>query len=1064
MSERAVAFSRLAFLLVLFFFSAFSQSAAGEARFSDAYGRLPLHFEANRGQTHEDVRFLARGPGYNLYFTARDTTLVLAQPHANEKHHARSAHERLQTQAQAKSVVVRMSLVGAASKAHVTGLGEFPGKANYFIGNDPAKWRTNVPTYAKVHYRDVYPGVDLVYYGNQRQLEYDFIVAPGADPQSIKLRFEGADRLEVDAQGDLVLHTAGGTVRQHKPVIYQEIDGVRRDIAGGYVLGETRSVSFKVAAYDRSRTLVIDPVLVYSTYLGGSSFDQGNGIAVDTLGNAYVTGATASADFPTTTGAFDTSLSGSADAFVTKLDPTGSALVYSTYIGGSNFDQGTAIAVDTLGGAYVTGSTSSSNFPTTAGAFDTTFNFGGDDAFVTKLDPTGAMLVYSTYLGSSGEDMGFGIAVDSVGNAYVTGYTSFVSNFPTTTGAFDTTFNGSFDAFVTKLDATGSFLAYSTFLGGSGDDRGHGIAVDTFGNAYVTGSTSSSNFPITAGSFDTTFNGGLDAFVTKLDATGSFLAYSTYLGGISFDQGNGIAVDILGNAYVTGSTGSFNFPTTGSAFDTTYNGGGRDAFVTKLDAAGTMLAYSTYLGGVDDDEGLGIALDVLNHVYVTGVTFSTDFPTSGAFQPTPGGGSCFGGFPCSDAFVTKLAPTGSTLVYSTYLGGSGDDRGSGIAVDGLGAAYVTGSTLATDFPTTPGAFDTSFNGSGGNGDAFVAKIADIGAPTTLVLSPPADANPVATQHCVTATVQDAGGNPISGVTVRFSVTGSVTTTGSATTDASGQATFCYMGPSLVGADIITAYADTNNNAVQDGGEPSGVAAKAWVAGAPAMLTLTPPAAINTVDTQHCVVATLRDVFGNPISGVIVRFSVTGSVMTGGSATTNASGQATFCYAGPALPGADAITAYADVNGNNTQNVGEPAGAAAKAWVLPVTTPLCEIKISNGGRITALNGDKATFGGNARSSASGQTSGQQTYQDHGPAQDMTVKSINVLAIVCESFMQASIYGQATINGSGSFFYRINVKDAGEPGVGVDTYWILLQNGYDSGQQTLEGGNVQIHRTQ
>jgi hypothetical protein len=902
-------------------------AAAADARVSEAYGQLPVHFEANRGQAHEDVRFLARGPGYSLYLTGGEAVLALART-------ARTAD------------VVRMSLVGAAPRPVVSGLDELPGKANYFVGADSAKWRTNVPTYARVHYREVYPGIDLVYYGNQRQLEYDFVVAPGADPRKIVLAFQGADRLEIDSEGGLLLHAAGGSIRQPKPLLYQEIDGLRREIDGAYTLKGAHRVGFEVAAYDASRPLIIDPVLAYSTYLGGSDQDQGFGIAVDPAGNAYATGLTSSSDFPTTAAAVDATFNGGSDVFVTKLDPTGSVLLYSTYLGGGNTDQANGIAVDLAGNAYVTGVTFSVDWPTTTGALDTTFNAGGGDAFVAKLDATGSMLLYSTYLGGSGFDQGVGIAVNSAGNAYVTGLTGS-SNFPTTAAAVDTTANGNTDAFVAKLDSAGSVLLYSTYLGGSNADEGHGIALRA-DEAYVTGVSASGDFPTTAGASDTTFNGGIvDAFVARLDSTGSILLYSTYLGGSGADQGHGIAVDPVGNAYVTGVTSSSDFPTTAGAFDTTFNGS-FDAFVTKLDAAGSMLVYATYLGGSGFEQGFGIAVDAAGNAHVTGGTTSSNFPTSaGAVDATLNGPS--------DAFVTKLDPAASMLLYSTYLGGSGDDQGQGIAVDLAGNAHVTGGTNSGDFPTTAGVVDTTFNGSS---DAFVVKIADVAAPATLVLSPAADTNPVGTSHTVTATVRAAG--------------------------------------------------------------------------------------------------------GNPVAGVVVRFTVTGSLSASGSCTTDASGTCSFTYAGPPLPGTDVITAYADSDADNTQDAGEPTGGAMKIWALPVTTPLCEIRISDGGRITALNGDTATFGGNARASATGQASGEQVYQDHGPAQPLTVKSLTVLVLVCEAPRQASIYGQASINGSGSSFYRINVQDLAEPGTGSDTYSILLQNGYTSGQQTLEGGNVQIRR--
>src|SRR5881396_3874937 len=380
-------------------------AAATDLRVSESYGKLPLHFEANRGQTHKDVHFLSRGPGYGLYLTAGEAVLVLAKPNPDAKRDAHGTSEQREAKARAKSVALRMSLVGAAHEPVVSGLEEQPRKANYLIGKDPAKWRTNVPTYAKVHYREVYPGIDLVYYGNQRQLEYDFILAPGADLKRIVLGFKGAEQLEIDAQGELVLHAADGDIRQRKPVIYQEIDGVQREIAGGYVRKGANRVGFQVAAYDPSRPLVIDPTLVYSTYLGGSSSDDGYGIAVDAAGAAYVTGTTGSADFTAGCTApctgLNGTLSGRSDVFVTKINAAGTALVYSTYLGGSGYESGNGIAVDAAGAAYVTGTTSSTDFPTTPGAIQTTYGGGGSssnggDAFVSKLNAAGSALLYST--------------------------------------------------------------------------------------------------------------------------------------------------------------------------------------------------------------------------------------------------------------------------------------------------------------------------------------------------------------------------------------------------------------------------------------------------------------------------------------------------------------------------------------------------------------------------------------------------------------------------------------------------------------------------------------------
>ena len=690
-------------------------------RVNAAYGKLPLYFEANRGQTDEQVRFLARGSRSMLFLTPSEA--VLAFTHRG-----------------VSRTVLRMTFSGANPEPSVVGAEELPGKANYFIGSNPANWRTDVPTYAKVRYKNVYPGIDLIYYGNQRQLEYDFVVSPGADPRRIRLGFSGADKLEVDAQGDLLLHTATGVIRQRKPVIYQEVEGARREIAGGYVLEGARRVGFRVTAYDAHRPLVIDPALFYSTYLGGSDSDEGFAIAVDTAGNAYVTGSTFSIDFPTTQGAFQTTLVGfHGVAFVTKLNSTGSGLVYSTYLGGAIEERGQAIAVDIAGNAYVTGRTFSKNFPTTPGAFQPTPDpLAGNSAFVTKLNPTGSALVYSTYLGGNNDDQGLGIAVDAAGNAYVAGQTRS-STFPTTPGAFQRFEGGGLndpDAFVTKLNPLGSALVYSTYLGGGSPDHATGIALDAAGNAYVTGNTSSVEFPTTPGAYQTTFGGSNgvltssgDAFVVKLDPTGSALIYSTFLGGSGDDIAYGIALDSSGNAYVVGATASTDFPTTPGAFQTTFGGGETHVFVAKVNPLGSALVYSTYLGGSDHDEGFGIALDGLPspNAYVTGETRSTDFPIiPGAIQPTFAGGTGF------DVFVTKLDPTGSALIYSTYLGGPGDDYGNAIAVDALPNpnAYVTGVTGSTTFPTTPGAFQTSFGGGppGSPYDAFVAQVTEATVP------------------------------------------------------------------------------------------------------------------------------------------------------------------------------------------------------------------------------------------------------------------------------------------------------------------------------------------------
>jgi hypothetical protein len=636
--------------------------------------------------------------------------------------------------------------VGANSAAKVEGSDELPGKSNYFIGNNPKKWRTNVSNYAKVHYKDVYPGVDLVYYGNQGQLEHDFVVSPGADPAAIKLAIEGADSLRLDKQGNLLAQLTSGDVVLNKPTVYQPGNPISeiqnpKSVSGRFALLADNRIGFEVAAYDRTQPLVIDPVLSYSTYLGGSHWDEAINMAVDPFGNAYVVGATVSGDFPTTSRAYDRSCGtdGSCnafspggpldDVFVTKLNPAGTTVIYSTYLGGSDDDIGTGIAVDHQGNAYVTGRTLSSDFPTQRPIQPTS---GGTppgcipwetepcgDAFVSKINPRGSALVYSTYLGGTGGDYAFGIAVDRFGQAYVTGVTNSL-DFPLAR-AFQTTCGGCvegvwwiLDAFVTNVNATGTAWVYSTYLGGSDYDNVGGIAADDFGNAYVTGSSCSTDFPV-VNAIQPLYPGGCTPTVTKFSPGGSKLIYSTYLGG-SGGWGQAIAVDLLGNAYVTGGFGC-GLPKTPGAFQETCSGADSDAFVSKVNAAGSKLLYSTYLGGNGDEWGQSIAVDVWGNTHVTGKTSSTDFPTMRPLQANIAGGY--------DAFVTMLNPPGSELIFSTYLGGSGEDWGRGIGVDLNGNVYVAGRTRSTDFPTA-----NPIQGSygGGHYDVFVAKIGLLGIP------------------------------------------------------------------------------------------------------------------------------------------------------------------------------------------------------------------------------------------------------------------------------------------------------------------------------------------------
>ena len=737
------------------------------ARVSDAYGKLPLQFEINEGQSDARVKFMARGSGYNLFLTGAEAVLALSKPTTADALETKRTEYgispgRVRSARKTTQTVVRIRLLGANPAPDIKGQDQLPGIVNYFVGNDPAKWRAGIATYARVDYEGVYPGVDVVYYGNQGQLENDFLVAPGVDPAVIALAFDGVKNLAIGKAGDLLLQTRDGRVQMQKPVVYQLVDGARHEVAGNYVLRNRRTVGFEIAAYDHTAPLVIDPVLVYSTFLGGTGQDSGLGIVVDSAGSAYVTGEAGSANFPIQNsnqafGAFQ-------DVYISKFNPAGTALVYSTFLGGTaGFEHGYAIAVDGAGNAYVGGSTIAPDFPTTANALQPTKLTGSsqDTGFVTKLSSAGT-LVYSTYLSGPQTSQVFGIATDGVGNAYVTGRCG--SGFPVTASAFSsTTFN---TAFLTKLNTNGSgaaSLLYSTFLGPTGFAEGRAVAVDATGNAYVTGYTNSTSTNFTSpGAFQTTYGGGFqDAFVAKFNTNLSGAAsriYSTYLGGSGQDFGGksvpsgsqAIAIDAVGNAYITGQTNSTDFPVA-NPFQAN-NAGYYDAFLTKLNPTGSALVYSTYLGGSNtsnSDEGRAVAVNAVGNAYVTGLVQSANFPTANPVVPVSTTGS---------VFVAKFTPAGG-IVYSTRLGTTlSQDSGNGIAVDAAGNAFVTGDAR-NGFPTTAGAFQTN---PAGITDAFVTQIAD---PTII------------------GRVVNENGAPISSASVNLN---GVPTT---TTDANGYFTF-----------------------------------------------------------------------------------------------------------------------------------------------------------------------------------------------------------------------------------------------------------------------------------
>lgn len=769
----------------------------GKLQIARNYGALPMSFESNLGQIDPQVRFLSRGAGYSILFKDRETVLLLSkresahhEPHRPGEHVPEWPRSVVST-----TDLLRMRLVGAAVTPALSGEARLPGTVNCFVGNDPTQWHAGIPTFERVKYTGVYPGVNLVYYGNRQRLEFDFELAPGADARPIRIRFDGARKLKLNPDGNLIIVAANGSVSFHKPVIYQPTGEDRKQpIAGAFHIVSARTVSFQLGRYDRSNPLVIDPILNYSTYLGQSS--TAYAIALDSAGEAYVAG-WADPGMPTTSGIQPTPVTksnfGDTSAYVAKFNNTGTALIYCTYLSGSQQDQANGIAVDASGNAFVAGFTYSTDFPTTKGAFQTTNKAAGSIGFITAINSTGTALLYSTYLGGSVQSQITGIAVDASDNAYVTGYTSD-TNFPTTPGTWQTGPKSNPlrnpTGFVAKLNPAGAGLAYSTYLGGTGQDEPAAIAVDGTGNAYVAGSTESSNFPITTGAFQQNNKAGTNGtgFVTKLNPSASQLVYSTYLGGERQDSVQAISLDASGDVYVTGFATSQDFPTTSGVFQPTMTviegPGSQNAFVTKINSSGTGLVYSSLLGGTKnitgggaEDIGRAIAVDSSGDAYVAGSTPDIDFPvTAGALQSqntaqliSDNGAS----------FLTKVNPTATQMLYSTYLSGSGDGSGetcdcaNGIAVDSAGNAYLAGEASSTDFPTTQGAFQPESGFQNWVWTTFVtefnaSEMTSLPATTTSVssnASPQVFGQPVT----FTATVQPSGGSTPTG-TVGFRLT------------------------------------------------------------------------------------------------------------------------------------------------------------------------------------------------------------------------------------------------------------------------------------------------------
>ncbi len=743
-----------------------SAQLGGAILHKDFMAMQPLRFEENHGQISSSARFIARGPNYLLEIQAAENRLTWTE----------TKSERMAT--------VRTRLVGANRNARLEGRELLDEQTSYFLGASQREWHPAVLNYGRVQASEVYPGVDLVFYGASGKLEYDFVIQPGANPRSIQLDLDGVPEVSIAPDGDLVLRSAGGEVRWNKPFIYQTVGENRKVITGGFKRIGKHRIGFQIGHYDASRALIIDPVVMnYATYFGGSGNEAPRAIGTDAAGNVYIAGETSTLALQTTKGVVQPTYGGETmspnmgDAFIAKFTPAGS-LVYVTYLGGSGDDLAGSIAVDPAGNAYVTGYTNSTNFPTTAGVVQPSFaGLGGNscnrlgDAFVAKLNPSGTQLIYSTYLGGSLDDAGAAIAIDAAGNAYIGGVTRS-TDFPVTPGVVQAKYAGgggepprpdcleqpaidTGDGFVAKLNPTGSQLLFSTYLGGEYDDAALAIAIDASSNVYVAGATLSLDFPVTPGVFQNSFHGSDqqneyfhygDAFIAKLNSTATTLLYSTYLGGVGDDIAYSVVVDGQANAYVAGSTSSPDFPVTSQAVQAAYGGyiglpflidqNIGDAFVARLSPDGSSLLYSTYLGGANNDQAYAVAVDSAGLMYVTGSTDSQNFPvTANAFQYAwRGDGGQDPYLPIGDGFFTVINPNSTTPVYSTYFGGTMDDVFAGMSFDPSGNIWLVGNTVSTNLPVTAktaaqpgyGGYRTA---DGVQGDAMLAEFT--GLPAAL---------------------------------------------------------------------------------------------------------------------------------------------------------------------------------------------------------------------------------------------------------------------------------------------------------------------------------------------
>jgi hypothetical protein len=1007
------------------------------------YGQLPLSFEANHGQMDSHARYMSRGLGYSLFLTDNEAVLVLDKGNLGRGNSdQRPTHGKISqpTANDRKTDLLRMMLVGASPGLHVEGNDQLPGTINYFIGNDPAKWHTKVPTYGSVKYLNVYPGVDLVYHGDDRQLEYDFIVAPGINPASIGVRFTGAKSLMLDRQGDLRIEVAGGVVTFRKPVVYQKLRNRKVLIPGRFALLANHCIGFRVGHYNRTLPLVIDPTLAYSSYLGGSTNAIGYGVAVDASGSAYVTGQTFDTDFPDTSGFAQPKTNGAAgipNAFIAKFNPGGTTLIYSTYLGGNgdgsgDGDGGTSIAVDASGNAYVSGTTTSRNFPVVNPYLANNPSTSGSTPFVAKLDSTGTKLIYSTYLGGSGNESGDGdvayhIEVNSAGNAFVTGAT-YSQDFPTQNPIQSTNQsygNSGSNAFVSELNPSGNGLVFSTYLGGTGitspsgsdsdnGDTATGIALGASGNVYITGIANSTDFPLTTGSYQQSNNAKnnqtSNAFVAALSSTGSKLIYSTYLGGSGVgdpnsgsevgDYATGVAVDSVGNAYITGAAFSQDFPVSSTAYQAknlAASASLSNAFVTKLDPTGSILLYSTYLGGSGGaldgittfgDFAYDITLDAAGNAYVTGLATSANFPvTPGAYQSQNNSAGT-----SDNAFVTGINSDGTGLLYSTYLGGTGlsytayagaptfyfGDYALAIAADQSENLYVTGQACSHNFPVAGTPFQKTSNSKTATGcNAFASKISLTSSPvltptTTGLVS---DGNPQTSGKTVTFTtyVQSNSGSGTPTGQVIFSVDGTAVST--VPLNATGHAVYA-TGSLSPGQHTVAA-----NYSGDTAFSPSSANILETIIGPPANITIV-SGANQTVPygSSFDLSVMVTDTNGRAVAGVTLAYTGAGLQFSSASVITDTLGLAS-------------VTATSNTSGSFTATATATGIAKTVTFSLtvtkvPLTVTATNVTVQYGQAIPALtytvsgfvNGDTSSVlsGSPAESTTAKPTSAPGTY--------------------------------------------------------------------------------------